>query len=81
MSARTSPRAWDLRCEVREKLLAFLQAEYPRALPRRRAELVETQGPAGDDGRGDTIRKTDKRGKAGNRPTSLDQGSVAVASG
>ena len=36
VSARTSPMAWDLRCEVREKLIAFLQAEYPDALPRRR---------------------------------------------
>ena len=33
VSARTSPMAWDLRCEVREKLIAFLQAEYPDALP------------------------------------------------
>jgi len=36
VSARTSPMAWDLRCEVREKLIAFLQAEYPDALPRQR---------------------------------------------
>jgi len=41
VSARTSPRAWDLRCEVREKLIAFLQAEYPRALPRHRAEILD----------------------------------------
>ncbi|ABV95633.1 mechanosensitive ion channel (plasmid) [Dinoroseobacter shibae DFL 12 = DSM 16493] len=39
MSARTSPQAWDLRCEVREKLIAWLQAEYPEALPRLRGEL------------------------------------------
>ncbi|AHM05102.1 Membrane protein [Roseibacterium elongatum DSM 19469] len=39
MSARTSPQAWDLRCEVREKLIAWLQAEYPDALPRLRGEL------------------------------------------
>jgi small-conductance mechanosensitive channel len=41
VSARTSPEAWDLRCEVREKLVAFLQNEYPAALPKQRAELVE----------------------------------------
>ena len=39
MSARTSPQAWDLRCEVREKLIAWMQAEYPDALPRLRGEL------------------------------------------
>jgi small-conductance mechanosensitive channel len=38
VSAGTSPRAFDLRCEVREKLIAFLQREHPRSLPRVRAE-------------------------------------------
>jgi small-conductance mechanosensitive channel len=32
-SASNAARAWDLRCEVREKLIAFLQQEYPRSLP------------------------------------------------
>ncbi len=41
VSARTSPEAWDLRCEMREKLIEFLQDEYPGALPKQRAELVE----------------------------------------
>jgi len=41
VSARTSEQAWDLRCEVREKLIAFLQENYPTALPKQRAELVE----------------------------------------
>ncbi|MBV0912795.1 mechanosensitive ion channel family protein [Anianabacter salinae] len=41
MSARTSPQAWDLRCEVREKLIAWLQDTYPEALPRLRGELVQ----------------------------------------
>jgi small-conductance mechanosensitive channel len=39
MSARTSPQAWDLRCEVREKMIDWLQREYPEALPRLRGEL------------------------------------------
>ncbi len=39
MSARTSPIAWDLRCEVREKVLAWIQQEYPHCLPRHRAEI------------------------------------------
>jgi len=33
-----------LRCEVREKLIEFLQREYPSALPRRRYETV-TEAP------------------------------------
>ena len=46
VSARTSEEAWDLRCEVREKLIAFLQKEYPTALPRRRAEVAELERSA-----------------------------------
>ncbi|HVX92433.1 MAG TPA: mechanosensitive ion channel family protein [Xanthobacteraceae bacterium] len=40
VSAANSGAAWDLRCEVREKLVAFLQAEYPQALPRARAAVT-----------------------------------------
>jgi small-conductance mechanosensitive channel len=43
LSARSAPAAWDLRCEVREKLIAFLQEEYPGALPRTRQEIVPRQ--------------------------------------
>jgi small-conductance mechanosensitive channel len=43
MSAVSSPKAWDLRCEVREKMIAFLQKEHPRCLPRLRAS-VEGEG-------------------------------------
>ena len=39
VSARDAGAAWDLRCEVREKLIAFLQRDYPSALPRQRAEV------------------------------------------
>jgi small-conductance mechanosensitive channel len=45
VSARTSEQAWDLRCEVREKLIVFLQQTYPTALPKQRAELVELDRP------------------------------------
>lgn len=44
MSAPDSSTAWDLRCHVREKLVEFLQAEYPASLPKARAEI---QGRAG----------------------------------
>ena len=30
VSARNSPQAWDLRCEVREKMIVFLQEHYPK---------------------------------------------------
>ena len=38
-SARNAGEAFDLRCEVREKMVAFLQAELPHALPRERFDL------------------------------------------
>ncbi len=40
VSARNAPQAWDLRCEIREKLLAFMRAEMPEALPRDRADVA-----------------------------------------
>ncbi|WP_076863143.1 mechanosensitive ion channel family protein [Bradyrhizobium mercantei] len=45
VSARNAPQSWDLRCEIREKLLAFIRDEMPEALPRDRAILA----PAVDD--------------------------------
>ncbi|MDJ0387797.1 mechanosensitive ion channel family protein [Roseomonas sp. E05] len=39
VSATSAGRAFDLRCEVREKMIAWLQAEHPGALPRQRAEI------------------------------------------
>ncbi len=39
VSARNSGEAWDLRCYVREKMIGFLQAEYPNALPKQRLEI------------------------------------------
>jgi small-conductance mechanosensitive channel len=39
VSAADSGKAFDLRCEVREKLIDFLRRDYPEALPRLRAEF------------------------------------------
>ncbi|HMO44270.1 MAG TPA: mechanosensitive ion channel family protein, partial [Phenylobacterium sp.] len=39
VSARNAGQTFDLRCEVREKMIAFLQAEMPHVLPRDRLEL------------------------------------------
>ncbi len=44
MSAANAGTAFDLRCLVRERLLAFLQERHPGALPRVRAEVRETDG-------------------------------------
>lgn len=41
MSTADSPTGWNLRCEVREKLLEFLQKRFPECLPRTRVELEE----------------------------------------
>ena len=45
VSARNSSEAWDLRCLVREQMIAFLQAEYPHALPKQRLELEPSVQP------------------------------------
>ncbi|WGM46720.1 hypothetical protein KOAAANKH_01593 [Brevundimonas sp. NIBR10] len=37
-SARSAPVAFDLRCEIREKLMAFMRDECPEALPRDRLD-------------------------------------------
>ena len=42
VSAVDSGKAWDLRCEVREGLIAFLQANHPDCLPKVRALVRET---------------------------------------
>ena len=44
MDARNSSDAWDLRCLVREKLIDFLQKNYPGSLPRYRGELETAAG-------------------------------------
>lgn len=39
VSSVDSSLNWDLRCKVREGLIAFMQTHYPQHLPRNRAEL------------------------------------------
>jgi len=48
MSAQDASSAWDLRCNVREKLLEFIQRNYPESLPRLRADLASGQGMRGE---------------------------------
>jgi small-conductance mechanosensitive channel len=40
MTAKDAGTAFDLRCEVREAVLAFVRTEMPEALPRRRVEML-----------------------------------------
>lgn len=42
MSAADSPTAWDLRCHVREKLIEFMQHNFPQHLPQLRIDMGKT---------------------------------------
>jgi hypothetical protein len=53
MSAEDASSLWDLRCEVREKLITFIQREYPESLPKTRAVLSSV--PAGGPGKGPAV--------------------------
>ena len=48
VSARNAPQSWDLRCEIREKMVSFLQHEMPQALPRERADIAPVGGKFGE---------------------------------
>ncbi len=51
MSAADSPSAWDLRVNVREKLIDFLQKNYPESLPKSRIDIANhTDNRAGSAG-------------------------------
>jgi hypothetical protein len=39
MSASNSGEAFDLRCLVREKMIGFIQKNYPHSLPRTRTDM------------------------------------------
>jgi small-conductance mechanosensitive channel len=44
MSSPDSTRSWNLQVEVREKLIAYLQKQFPGCLPRQRTEIVGADG-------------------------------------
>ncbi len=46
-SAGSAPRLFDLRCEIRDRLLLFLQERHPTAFPRMRAAFSRTGAPIG----------------------------------
>lgn len=39
LSSADSSRSWDARCHMRERLIAFINHEYPQCLPQLRAEM------------------------------------------
>jgi hypothetical protein len=39
VSAKNSPTAWDLRVFIREKMIDFIQKNYPESLPRTRVVM------------------------------------------
>jgi small-conductance mechanosensitive channel len=51
VSAKDAGALWDLRCEVREKMIAFLRERHPDSLPRNRMTVGDSQGRW--DGAGD----------------------------
>lgn len=46
VSAKNSPTAWDLRVHVREKMVEFLQRNYPDSLPKTRVVMEQLPGEA-----------------------------------
>ena len=48
-TSEDSSKSWDLRCEIREKFIAFIQEHHPRSLPVARAQVVGTQEPVALD--------------------------------
>ncbi len=43
VSAKNSPTAWDLRVFIREKMIEFIQKNYPESLPRTRIKLENNE--------------------------------------
>src|SRR5262249_3094271 len=74
VSAANASAAFDLRCEMREKLIAFLRSEHPESLPRARIETVERQvenpGEVEADGRAAGARWRTRRNEPAGRPCS-----------
>lgn len=66
VSARNSGDLFDLRCAVRERMIDYLNARHPEALPRMRANVVRgmTQ-PRADDVRSQASARMDRAGARG----------------
>lgn len=49
VSASDAGKAWDLRCEAREKIISYLQQNFPDSLPKTRASLNPAPQPPVQD--------------------------------
>jgi hypothetical protein len=58
MSAKDSGAAWELRVFIREKLIEFLQNNYPESLPKTRV-IIEGEGKISKSG--DTAAETSSK--------------------
>jgi small-conductance mechanosensitive channel len=45
-TSEDSSKSWDLRCEIREKFIAYVQEHHPRSLPTVRAQMLGAQASA-----------------------------------
>jgi small-conductance mechanosensitive channel len=52
VSAASSGAAWDLRCEVREKMITYLREHHPECLPKMRQEQYRVEPPQARNGAG-----------------------------
>lgn len=50
VSAADASGAWNLRCKVREQIIAFIEQRYPQYLPRLRAEFEDAAAPSAAPG-------------------------------
>ena len=64
MSARSAGQAFDLRCEVREQLIDFLQKHHPEALPRQRSEVAVSDVPSAAPAKAKRVRNAAAGGAA-----------------
>jgi small-conductance mechanosensitive channel len=53
-----SSKSWDLRCEIREKLIAFIQENYPESLPQIRRRDLDRDQETRFDGERRTARES-----------------------
>jgi small-conductance mechanosensitive channel len=64
MSANSAGQAFNLRCEVREQLIDFLQKHHPEALPRQRSEVNVAEVPNGKSAKAKVVRNAAAGGAA-----------------
>ncbi|TKV57375.1 mechanosensitive ion channel [Nakamurella flava] len=60
VSAKDGPTVWDLRCEVREALVEFIQRNHPEALPRLRTQVVTAEDQAQTNGSAEPMGRFEK---------------------